>query len=70
MGLRPAWIQTSLCIRTVWSGSMLIAIGFSTCYRVCKQTAWILIRLRKLIWIHAGRKPTMLVFSWHGSIIV
>jgi hypothetical protein len=46
MGLRPAWIQTSLRIRAVWSGSMLSAISFSTCYRVCKRTAWILIRLR------------------------
>jgi hypothetical protein len=25
MGLRPAWIQISLCIRAVWSGSMLFA---------------------------------------------
>jgi hypothetical protein len=25
MGLRPAWIQTSLRIRKVWSGSMLFA---------------------------------------------
>jgi hypothetical protein len=41
--LRPAWIQTSLRIRAVWSGSMLFAIGFSTCKRVCKGTAWILI---------------------------
>jgi hypothetical protein len=27
MGLRPAWIQTSLRIHTVWSGSMLFAIS-------------------------------------------
>jgi hypothetical protein len=45
-GLWPAWIQTSLRICAVWSGSMLFAISFSTCYRVCKRTAWILIRLR------------------------
>jgi hypothetical protein len=25
VGLRPAWIQTSLRIRAVWSGSMLFA---------------------------------------------
>jgi hypothetical protein len=25
MGLRPAWIQTSLRIRAAWSGSMLVA---------------------------------------------
>jgi hypothetical protein len=25
MGLRPASIQTSLCLRAVWSGSMLFA---------------------------------------------
>jgi hypothetical protein len=42
--LLPAWIQTSLRIRAVWSGSILFAISFSTCNRVCKRTAWILIR--------------------------
>jgi hypothetical protein len=31
MGLRPAWIQTSMRIRAVWAGSMLFAISFSTC---------------------------------------
>jgi hypothetical protein len=46
MRLRSAWIQTSLRIRAVLSGSMLFAISFFTCYRVCKGTAWILIRLR------------------------
>jgi hypothetical protein len=34
--LRPAWIQTSLSIRAGWPGSMLFAISFSTCYRICK----------------------------------
>jgi hypothetical protein len=24
-------------------------------------------RMRRLDWIHAGRKLTMLVLSWHGS---
>jgi hypothetical protein len=24
-------------------------------------------RMRRLVWIHAGRKPIMLVLSWHGS---
>jgi hypothetical protein len=59
MGLRPAWIQTRLriCIRAVWSGSMLFAISFSTCNRVCKRTAWLLIRLRGC----AG---------WSGSMLV
>jgi hypothetical protein len=33
-------------IRAVWSRSMLFNISFSTWYRVCKRTAWILIRLR------------------------
>jgi hypothetical protein len=41
------------------------AINFSTCYRVGKRTAWILIR--RLVWINAGRKRTMLVLSWRGS---
>jgi hypothetical protein len=45
--LRPAWIQTILRIHAVWSGSMLFAISFSTCYRVCKRTARIVIRLRR-----------------------
>jgi hypothetical protein len=57
MGLRPAWIQTSLRIRAVWSGSMLFAISFSTCYRICTRTAWMLIRLRGC----AG---------WSGSMLV
>jgi hypothetical protein len=41
--LRPAWIQTSLR-----SLIRIHAVGyqFSTCYRICKCTAWILIRLR------------------------
>jgi hypothetical protein len=34
IGLRSAWIQTSLPIRTIWSGIMLFAISFSTCNRV------------------------------------
>jgi hypothetical protein len=46
MGLQPAWIQTSLRIRAVWSGSTLFAISFSTFNRVGKRRAWILIRLR------------------------
>jgi hypothetical protein len=45
MRLRPAWIQTSLRYRAVRSESMLFAITFSTCNRVCKRTPWILIRL-------------------------
>jgi hypothetical protein len=55
--LRSAWIQTSLCIRAVWSGSMLFAINCSTCNRVGKLAAWILIRLRGC----AG---------WSGSMLV
>jgi hypothetical protein len=57
VGLRPTWIQTSLRLRAVWSGSMLFAISFSTCNWVCKRTAWILIRLREC----AG---------WSGSMLV
>jgi hypothetical protein len=41
MRLRPAWIQPSLRVRAVLSGSMLFAISVSTCYRVGKQTAWL-----------------------------
>jgi hypothetical protein len=55
--LRPAWIQTSLRICAVWSGSMLFAISFSTFSRVDKQTAWILIRLRECA-------------DWSGSMLV
>jgi hypothetical protein len=44
-------------INYIWSGSMLFAISFFTCYRVCKRTAWILIRLRGC----AG---------WSGSMLV
>jgi hypothetical protein len=25
-------------------------------------------RMRRLVWIHAGRKPIMLVLSWRGSL--
>jgi hypothetical protein len=60
--LPPAWIQTSLHIRAVWSGSMLFAISFSTCNRDCKRTAWILIRL---VWIHAGANA--LCWFCHGA---
>jgi hypothetical protein len=27
-------------------------------------------QMRRLVWIHAGSKPIMLVLSWHGSFIV
>jgi hypothetical protein len=27
-------------------------------------------RMRRLVWIHAGRKPIMLVLSWHGSYLL
>jgi hypothetical protein len=30
------------------------------------QTMW----MRRLVWIHAGRKPIMLVLSWHGSYVI
>jgi hypothetical protein len=33
MGLRPAWIQTSLRIRAIWSGSMLFAYKLYNKYR-------------------------------------
>jgi hypothetical protein len=26
-------------------------------------------RMRRLVWIHAGRKPIMLVLSWRGSLM-
>jgi hypothetical protein len=66
MGLRQAWIQTSLRIRTVWSGSMLFAISVSTCYRVCKRTAWILIRLREA---QAGLDPCWSQTHYVGFVI-
>jgi hypothetical protein len=70
MGLRPAWVQTSLRIRAVWSGSILFAISFFTCYRVVSERhgSWSdCADMRKLVWIHAGRKPIMLVLSCRGS---
>jgi hypothetical protein len=27
------------------------------------------VRMRRLVWIHAGRKPIMLVLSWRGSYV-
>jgi hypothetical protein len=44
-------------VRAVWSESMLFAISFSICNRVCKRTEWILVRLR-------GRA------GWSGSMLV
>jgi hypothetical protein len=29
------------------------------------QTAW----MRRLVWIHAGHKLTMLILSWRGSYV-
>jgi hypothetical protein len=43
--LRPAWIQTSLRIRAVWSGSMLFAYQLCNKWRNWQRRAWILIRL-------------------------
>jgi hypothetical protein len=43
--LRPAWIQTSLHIHAVWSGSMLFAYQLYYKWRNWQRTAWILIRL-------------------------
>jgi hypothetical protein len=37
MCLQPAWIQTSLLIRAVWSGFMLVAISFPTCSNIVGQ---------------------------------
>jgi hypothetical protein len=42
MGLRPAWIQTCLRIRAVWSGSMLFAYQPFYKSSYWKRTAWIL----------------------------
>jgi hypothetical protein len=64
--LRPAWVQTRVRLRAVWSGSMLFAFSFSTCKRVCRRTG---MRTRRLVWIHASRKRTMLVLSWRGSYL-
>jgi hypothetical protein len=56
MRLRPAWIQTSLCIQTLLQVEKLIAKSMDP-----DQTA------RRLVWINAGRKPNMLILSWRGS---
>jgi hypothetical protein len=54
----PVWSKLILhLIRAVWTGSMLFAFSFSTCNRVCRRKAWILIRLRGC----AG---------WSGSMLV
>jgi hypothetical protein len=70
MGLRPAWIQTSLHIGADWSESMLFAISFSTCNRNVSEQhgSWSDCADAQLVWIHAGCKPIMLVLSWCGSI--
>jgi hypothetical protein len=47
-----------LCLPTLLQEEKLIANSMDP-----DQTA----RMRRLVWIHAGRKPTMLVLSWRGS---
>jgi hypothetical protein len=63
LGLQPAWIQTSLhslirihavCLQTLLQVEKLIAKSMDR-----DQT----VRVRRLVWIHAGRKPIMLVLS-------
>jgi hypothetical protein len=60
MGLWPAWIQTSRLIRihdvrlpTLLQVEKLIANSMDP-----NQTTW----MRRLVWIHAGRKPITLFF--------
>jgi hypothetical protein len=71
MRLRPAWIQTSLCIRAVWSGSMLFTYKLYNSRKTDSdsmdpdQTT----QMRRLVWIHAARKPIMLVLLWRGSFV-
>jgi hypothetical protein len=68
--LLPAWNQTSLRIRP--SLIRIHAVRLQTLLQVEKliansmdpnQTA----PMCRLVWIHAGRKRTMLVLSWHDS---
>jgi hypothetical protein len=76
MRLRPAWIQTSLPISAVWLGSMLFAISYSICNRVCKRGSW-------SDWVdaQAGLDPCWLqtyyvgfvmmrLISWIGQILL
>jgi hypothetical protein len=70
MGLRQAWIQTSLRIRAVWSESYRLPTLLQVKTLIANsmdpdQTA----RMRRLDLIHAGRKRTMLVLSWRGSYV-
>jgi hypothetical protein len=67
MCLRPAWIQSN-----PRSLIRIHAVRLQTLLQVEKliensmdpdQTT----RMRRLVWIHAGRKPIMLVLSWRGS---
>ena len=71
--LRPAWIQMSLHIRVVSSGSILFAIRPYKFYRNFIRTVSMdhdeTARMCGLMLIHAGRKHTMLVFLCCGWII-
>jgi hypothetical protein len=60
-----------IVVRATWSGSMMFAISFTTCYRVVSEQngSWSDWRMRRLVWIHAGRKRIMLVLSWRGSYL-
>jgi hypothetical protein len=65
MGLRPAWIQTSLLIHSL---IRIHAVRLPTLLQVEKLTANSMdpdqtARMHRLVWSHAGHKRTMLVLS-------
>jgi hypothetical protein len=47
---------------------MLFVISFSTCYRVCKRTAWILIRLH--MHMQAGLDPCWSQTQYVGFVMI
>ena len=76
--LRSAWAsaqsdQISLGIRPVWSESSLCAQWVSKdprFYHADNENSDQTGRIPKLIWVFAGRRATLLVLSWGGSINV
>ena len=71
VSMRPAKTQISLGIRTIWSESLLCAQWvakdpnfFHADSKDFGQTG----RMPRLIWVDAGRRTTLLVLSWGGSI--
>jgi hypothetical protein len=62
---QPAHPRSLIRINSVRLSTLLQVEKLTTNSMDPDQTA----RMCRLVWIHTGRKPIMLVLSWHGSFI-